>query len=89
MPRSRRDSVPSPRRWSDLRQVARPLAAEDGVDFDPLVVWNIVIGAICFYFAASPTVGGLTYDPRDPVRAAEFETLMVHLTQTLCGFEPS
>lgn len=63
------------------------LAREDDVDFDPLVVWNIVVGAICFYFGAGPTVGGLPYDPCDPARAAEFEVCMVHLTQTLCGFE--
>lgn len=74
----------SQREWS---RFVVALAREDGVDFDPLVVWNIVVGAICFYFGAGPTVGGLPYDPCDPARAAEFEFRMVHLTQTLCGFE--
>ena len=74
----------SQREWS---RFVNALSREDGVDFDPLVVWNIVVGAICFYFGAGPTVGGLPYDPCDPVRAAEFETRMIHLTQTLCGFE--
>lgn len=76
----------SRRQWT---RFADTLAAEDQVDFDPLVVWNIVIGAICFYFAAGPTVGGLTHDPSDPERVAEFETVMVHLTHTLCGFDPA
>jgi len=73
----------SQRQWS---RFVDALAGEDGVDFDPLVVWNIVIGAICFYFAAAPTVGGLTHDPCDPQRAAEFEARMIHVTHTLCGF---
>lgn len=74
----------SQRQWSRFIEA---LGSEDGVDFDPLVVWNIVIGAICFYFGAGPTVGGLPYDPCEPERAAEFEARMVHLTQALCGFE--
>lgn len=74
----------SRRQWT---RFADTLAAEENVDFDPLVVWNIVIGAICFYFAAGPTVGGLTHDPCDPEHAAEFEAVMVQLTHTLCGFE--
>ena len=72
------------------RQWGRFLTAlnrEDEVDFDPLVVWNIVVGAICFYFGAGPTVGGLPHDPCDPTRAAEFEARMIRVTQTLCGFD--
>ena len=72
------------RQWS---RFVDALAGEDGVDFDPLVVWNIVVGAICFYFGAGPTVGGLPHDPCDPTRAAEFEARMIRVTQTLCGFD--
>lgn len=72
----------SQRQW---QRFTAALADEDEVDFDPLVVWNIVIGAICFYFGAGPTVGGLPYDPCEPARAADFEARMVHLTETLCG----
>ena len=64
---------------------ARALAREGKVDFDPLVVWNIVIGAICFHFGAGPTVGGLSYDPTDPARVTEFEARMVAVTKTLCA----
>ncbi len=74
----------SQRRWS---RFLGALAKEDVVDFDPLIVWNIVVGAICFYFGAGPTAGGLTHDPCDPIRAAEFEAQMIRLTHTLCGFE--
>ena len=77
-------SAASQREWG---RFVRALAREDGVDFDPLVVWNIVVGAICFYFGAGPTVGGLTHDPRDSARVAEFEAAMINVTQTLCGFE--
>lgn len=72
------------RQW---RRFVDALAREEGVDFDPLVVWNIVVGAICFYFGAGPTVGGVTHDPTDPVRAAEFEARMIRVTRTLCGFD--
>ena len=74
----------SQRQW---RRFVEALAGEDGVDFDPLVVWNIVVGAICFYFAAGPTVGGLTHDPCEPLRVAEFESRMIHVTHALCGFD--
>ena len=72
----------SQREWD---RFARALTREEEVDFDPLVVWNIVIGAICFYFGAGPVVGGLPYDPTDPARVAEFEARMVAVTQTLCA----
>jgi TetR/AcrR family transcriptional regulator len=61
------------------------LGKQDGANYDPLVVWNIVVGAICFYFAAGPTVGGLPDGPADPARAAAFETMMVDITGLLCG----
>ena len=61
------------------------LGKQDDANYDPLVVWNIVVGAICFYFAAGPTVGGLPDGPADPARAAAFETMMVDITRLLCG----
>jgi AcrR family transcriptional regulator len=61
------------------------LGKQDDANYDPLVVWNIVVGAICFYFAAGPTVGGLPDSPADPARAAAFETMMVDITRLLCG----
>ena len=39
----------SQREWARFVEM---LAREDEVDFDPLIVWNIVVGAICFYFGA-------------------------------------
>jgi len=63
------------------------LGNQDDAGFDPLVVWNIVVGAICFYFAAGPTVGGLPHDPSDPKRANDFEAMMVEVTHMLCGFD--
>jgi len=75
----------SQRGWS---RFAEALARETEVDFDPLVVWNIIVGAICFYFGAGTAVGGISYDVRDPERVAEFEARMIHLAHTQCGFEP-
>lgn len=63
------------------------LAKQDGADFDPLVVWNIVVGAICFHFAAGPTLGGRSDGPADPARVADFEVMMVDLTYVLCGLD--
>jgi len=75
----------SQRGWS---RFAEALSRETEVDFDPLVVWNIIVGAICFYFGAGTDVGGISYDLYDPQRVAEFEARMIHLTHTQCGFEP-
>lgn len=75
----------SQRQWD---RFARALSKEGEVDFDPLVVWNIVIGAICFYFGAGPTVGGLPYDLTDPRRVEEFEARMIAVTKTLCVTAP-
>ena len=69
--------------WS---RFAKALAREDGIDFDPLVVWNIIVGSICFYFGAGTEAGGLSYDPSDPKRVAEFEARMIHLAHTQCSF---
>lgn len=74
----------SEREWV---RFARALAKEDDADFDPLLVWNIIVGAICFYFGAGPVVGAFSHDPGDPARVAEFESRMTSVTRTLCGFE--
>lgn len=72
----------SQRQWA---RFVEALADERDVDFDPLVVWNVVVGAICFYIAAGPTVGGFTYDPLDPERVAAFESHILRVTRMLCG----
>lgn len=71
------------RHWKRLLDV---LTAErdDDMDVDPLVVWNIIVGAVCFYFSAGPTVGGLVDDPTDPERVRVFENVMMNLTRSLC-----
>ncbi len=55
------------------------------VDVDPRVIWNIVIGAICFNFGTDSLVGGTAHDSDDPVRLAEFEAVMIDLTLSLWG----
>jgi TetR/AcrR family transcriptional regulator len=56
---------------------------------DPLMVWNIIIGAVCFYYAAGPTIGGLSYDPSEPQRTAAFEAVMMDMTRSLCAGRPA
>ena len=52
-------------------------------DFDPRVVWNIVVGAICFNFGTRSFAGNRT----DPARVAQFEAVMVDLTHSLCRLD--
>jgi TetR/AcrR family transcriptional regulator len=54
-------------------------------EVDPRVIWNIVIGAICFNFGTDALVGDASHDSGDPVRLAEFEAVMVDLTRSLWG----
>ncbi len=54
---------------------------------DPLIVWNIIVGAVCFYYAAGPTVGGLPYDPCAPEKTATFEKVMMDLTRSLFTYD--
>lgn len=53
-------------------------------DFDPRVVWNIVIGAICFNFGTGSFAGNRSNATSDPARVARFEAVMVDLTHSLC-----
>lgn len=70
------------RHWKRLLGALNAERSGDA-DVDPMIFWNIIVGAICFYFAAGPTVGGLSYDPSDPKRTAAFEEVMINLTATL------
>ena len=70
------------RHWKRLLEALNAEQSGD-MDGDPMIFWNIIVGAICFYFAAGPTVGGLSYDPSDPLRTAAFEDVMMNLTATL------
>lgn len=54
---------------------------------DPGVVWNIVVGAICFNFGTGLLVGDHSPSSSDPARVTEFEAVMVTLTHSLCGFD--
>lgn len=74
-------SVAAPH-WKRLFKVLESERREDAV-VDPLIVWNIIIGAVCFYFAAGPTVGGLPYDPCTPEKTAAFEGVMMDVTRSL------
>ncbi len=59
----------------------------EGTGTDPLIIWNIIVGAVCFYYAAGPTVGGLAYDPATPEKTAAFEKVMMDLTRSLFTFD--
>ncbi len=73
----------SQRQWS---RFTRKLEREAAVDFDPVVVWNLVVGAISFVFGVGQSVGGLTFDPSDPERVSEIEERITHMTHALCRF---
>jgi hypothetical protein len=74
----------SQRHW---RQFLEALAGEDSVAFDPLLVWNLIVGAICFFVGAGPVVGGLPQHSDGADRLAALEGAMVRVTRTLCGFD--
>jgi len=59
----------------------------EGTGTDPLIIWNIIVGAVCFYYAAGPTVGGLPYDPCTPEKTATFEKVMMDLTRSLSTYK--
>ena len=76
------------------RQWARFLGALDNASvdgnrdgLDPRVMWNVVIGAICFHFGGGSTVGALPGDPHDSAQVAEFEMLMVTLARSVAGLD--
>ncbi len=74
----------SQRHW---RQFLEALAGEDDVAFDPLLVWNLIVGAICFFVGAGPVVGGLSQHSDGAHQMAELEASMIRVTRTLCGFD--
>jgi AcrR family transcriptional regulator len=73
----------SQRHW---RRFLEALAGEDDVSFDPLLVWNLIVGAICFFVGAGPVVGGLQPHSDAAHRLAALEESMISVTRTLCGF---
>jgi hypothetical protein len=78
----------SRRQWKRFLDALDDAAIHDtGNDLDPRMMWNIVIGAICFHFGGGSTVGGLPADPLDSAYVAEFEMLMVTLTRSLAGLD--
>ncbi len=51
---------------------------------DPLMVANIIVGAVCFYFVGPPSLaGGRSYDPRSPELVEAFADVMRELTRSL------
>lgn len=74
----------SQRHW---RRFLEALAEEDDVAFDPLLVWNLIVGAICFFVGAGPVVGGLPPHSDGAQRLVALEASMIRVTRTLCGFD--
>lgn len=70
--------------WKHLLGVLTD-GSDDRPDVDPLLVWHIVVGAVCFHFAAAPSVGGTDVDPTEPAQVAVFDLIMTDLTRTLCA----
>jgi len=53
-------------------------------DLDPVVVANILVGAICFYFVGPPSLAGApSYDPRSPELVEAFSLVMRDLVRSL------
>jgi AcrR family transcriptional regulator len=58
------------------------LSGDPGVD--PVMVMNIIVGAICFYFVSPPGfVGQGPYDPHDPRLVSAFGATMRELARSL------
>ena len=50
----------------------------------PLMVANIIVGAVCFYFVGPPSLaGGRSYDPRSPELVEAFADVMREVTRSL------
>lgn len=74
----------SRRQWLEFLAALDSGAEQDRApDVDPHVLWNIVVGAICFNFGTASLVGTSPQDSGDPARVAEFEAVMVALTHLL------
>lgn len=51
---------------------------------DPVMVANIIVGAVCFYFVGPPSLtGDNSYDPRSPELVDAFSDVMRDLTRSL------
>lgn len=51
---------------------------------DPVMVANIIVGAVCFYFVGPPALAGeIAYDPHDPQLVAAFSATLRELTRAL------
>jgi AcrR family transcriptional regulator len=55
---------------------------EHGVD--PVMIANIIVGAVCFYFVGPPSLaGGRSYDPQSPELVQAFADVVRDLTRSL------
>jgi len=53
-------------------------------EVDPVMVVNIIVGAICFYFVGPPGFASQgSYDPQDPQLVSAFSATMRELTRSL------
>lgn len=78
----------SQRQWMKFINALGAGAERDrDVGVDPRVVWNVVVGAICFNFGTDALVGGLSPSSNNLARIAEFEAVMISVTHALCGFD--
>jgi hypothetical protein len=70
---------------SNAAGVMAAFASQSGdPDVDPIMVVNIIVGAICFYFVGPPGFAGQgSYDPQDPQLVAAFSATMRELTRSL------
>lgn len=75
---------------SDAAGVMKAFASQsEDHDVDPVMVANIIVGAICFYFVGPPSLaGGQAYDPRSPELVAAFAGVMRDLTRSLLQLKP-
>jgi len=70
---------------SNAAGVMAAFASQSGdPEVDPVMVVNIIVGAICFYFVGPPGFAGQgSYDPQDPKLVSAFSTTMRELTRSL------
>ncbi len=65
-----------------IRDAFASRSEDHGVD--PVMVANIIVGAVCFFFVGPPVLAGSgSYNPRDPVLVAAFSATMRELTRSL------
>jgi TetR/AcrR family transcriptional regulator len=70
---------------SNAAGVMAAFASQSGdPEVDPIMVVNIIVGAVCFYFVGPPGFSGQgSYDPRDPQLVSAFSATMRELTRSL------